>query len=163
MSHRIIRVATALLVRSGRVLLVASSYPDHDDPLWFLPGGRPNVGELLHETVLREVHEETGLCARIVGLRYVSESISPKGVHVVNHTFGIEAEGTPHAPKAGTDHIHEVAFVPIPSLRTRLGARVLWEPLFAYLCDALPMRYVGYAKGDIEPPQSDLMADVAEQ
>ncbi|MHB8463173.1 MAG: NUDIX domain-containing protein [Vulcanimicrobiaceae bacterium] len=151
-SHQLIRVASALLVRTGRVLLVASSYQGKAEPLWFLPGGRPKDGELLHEAVVRETAEETGLVARVIGLRYVSESISPSGVHIVNHTFGIEADGEPHLPPAGSDHIVDLAFVPIPSLRTRMGAKALWEPLFAHLCDALPMHYAGYPQSDFEPP-----------
>ncbi len=152
MSHPIIRVASALLVRTGRVLLVASSYEGKPEPLWFLPGGRPKDGELLHEAVVRETAEETGLVARVIGLRYVSESISPGGVHIVNTTFGIEADGEPQLPAAGSDHIVDLAFVPIPSLRSRMGVKALWEPLFAHLCDALPMHYAGYPESDFEPP-----------
>ena len=156
-SQPIIRVASALLVRTGRVLLVASRYEGRAEPLWFLPGGRPKDGELLHEAVVRETAEETGLVARVVGLRYVSESISPRGVHIVNSTFGIEADGEPRLPAAGSDHIVDFAFVPIPALRAKMSAKALWEPLFAHLCDALPMHYAGYPDSDFEPPalQSD--------
>ena len=43
--------------------MVASRYPNHREPLWNLPGGASVPGELLSETVVREVFEETGLRA----------------------------------------------------------------------------------------------------
>ena len=69
-----IHLASGLAVRDGAVLLVASSYASHNEPLWNLPGGRQQHGELVRETVAREVFEETGLTATIRDLAYVSES-----------------------------------------------------------------------------------------
>jgi hypothetical protein len=36
----VVHLATALLEHEGRVLLVASRYPNQPEPLWNLPGGR---------------------------------------------------------------------------------------------------------------------------
>jgi 8-oxo-dGTP diphosphatase len=50
----------AVVVDAGRVLLVQRG----QEPLkgkWSLPGGMLELGESLHEGVIREVHEETGL------------------------------------------------------------------------------------------------------
>ncbi len=81
-----IHIATGLAVRDGRVLLVASRYPNHEQPLWNLPGGRQQPGELLEQTVARELFEETGLHVENGGLAYVSESYDGD-VHILNATF----------------------------------------------------------------------------
>ena len=71
-------LATGLAIRDDgaqtRLLLVASRYANHAQPLWNLPGGRQHPGELLRETVERECYEETGLRVRVGELAYVSES-----------------------------------------------------------------------------------------
>src|SRR6202042_3675063 len=69
----VIHLATGLIVHDGRLLMVASRYANHTDPLWNLPGGRQLPGELLAETVVREVFEETGLRAEAGEVAYVSE------------------------------------------------------------------------------------------
>ncbi|MHB8335079.1 MAG: NUDIX hydrolase [Acidimicrobiales bacterium] len=50
-----------LLVDDGRVVLVRSSNPHHDPPLWWLPGGGIDFGEAPEEALIREFAEETGL------------------------------------------------------------------------------------------------------
>jgi 8-oxo-dGTP diphosphatase len=50
----------AVIVHEGRVLLVQRGH----EPLkgrWSIPGGLIEIGEMLHEAVVREVREETGL------------------------------------------------------------------------------------------------------
>ncbi len=58
-------VATGYVVEDGKTLLVFHKKLR----LWLAPGGHVDEGELPEETVLREVSEETGLTARIVGER----------------------------------------------------------------------------------------------
>lgn len=53
--------AYGVLVEAGRVLLVRSSNPRYDPPLWWLPGGGIDFAETPEETVVRECAEETGL------------------------------------------------------------------------------------------------------
>ncbi|HZY96324.1 MAG TPA: NUDIX domain-containing protein [Candidatus Cybelea sp.] len=89
-----IALATGLLLRKGRVLLVASSYPNHPQPLWNLPGGRQQPGELLLETLVREVFEETGLRVRVKELAYISESYDG-AEHFINVTFRVVIAGSP--------------------------------------------------------------------
>src|ERR1700735_3621382 len=59
-----IHLATGIAVRNERLLLVASRYANQPQPLWNLPGGRQQPGELLAETVVREVFDETRLHAK---------------------------------------------------------------------------------------------------
>lgn len=50
-----------VLAHEGQVVLVRSSNPRHDPPLWWLPGGGINFGESPEESLRREFVEETGL------------------------------------------------------------------------------------------------------
>ncbi len=146
-----IHLATGLAVRDGRVLLVASRYPNREGPLWNLPGGRQQPRELLEETVARELLEETGLHVEVGELAYVSESYDGD-VHILNATFLVlprppfdSAQGDAGSaqPDSG-DHVVEVEWVPIEELPERIVVNVVREPLLAYLRGALPGRYTGY-------------------
>ena len=92
-----ITLATGLAVRgigdTRQVLLVASTYPNHPQPLWNLPGGRQQPGELLSETVAREALEETGLRVSVGGLAYLAESYD-EGVHFLSAAFEVTIEAT---------------------------------------------------------------------
>jgi ADP-ribose pyrophosphatase YjhB (NUDIX family) len=142
-----VHLATGLAERGGRVLLVASRYENHPQPLWNLPGGRQRPGELLAETAIREIREETGLRARIVELAYVSESYDGE-THFINAAFRVEVEGTLQIPQSG-DHVSDAAWVPIAELGSRITVAVVREPLIAYLRGILPQRYVGYEEAGV--------------
>ncbi len=53
--------AYGVLIEESRVLLVRSSSPDFQPPLWWLPGGGLDFGETPEQALLREFTEETGL------------------------------------------------------------------------------------------------------
>lgn len=126
-----IHLANGLAIQNGAVLLVASSYVSHPKPLWNLPGGRQHHGELLRETVLREVFEETGLSAVVLQFAYVSESYDGD-THFLSTIFEIETAGTMRAPQSG-DHVIEAQWCPLEELPSRLEIAVVREPLLAYL------------------------------
>lgn len=133
------------------MLLVASRYPNHPEPLWNLPGGRQQPGELLAETVVREVREETGLDAEARELAYVSESYDGD-THFLNATFVIAT--APFDGFAGScfdkfsmtsgEHVVDVEWVAIEELAKRIVVGVVREPLLAYLDGRLERRYAGF-------------------
>jgi 8-oxo-dGTP diphosphatase len=146
-----IALATGLVRRGERLLVVASDYPSHAMPLWNLPGGRERPGELLADTVVREILEETGLVATVVELAYVSESYDGE-VHFLNATFEASASGELVLPRRG-DHVVDAEWVTIPELPSYLHVEVVRVPLLRYLNEGL--RYSGYEHADITIRWSD--------
>jgi 8-oxo-dGTP diphosphatase len=138
-----IHLATALVRRGDEILLVASRYPNHEQPLWNLPGGRQQRGELLQDTAVRELREETSLTGTAQNLCYVSESFDGD-THFINFTFAVEAGGEPALPKVEGDHIIDAAWVPISEIAQRVAVAVVREPLLAFLNGDLASRYAGY-------------------
>jgi ADP-ribose pyrophosphatase YjhB (NUDIX family) len=126
-------LAHGLAIRDGCVLLVASRYASHPQPLWNLPGGRVEPGELLAETVVRETREETGLHAHVRALAYVSESYDGE-LHAIASIFTMEARGDIAMPDA-SDHVAAAEWVPFADLRSRLAVDVVRRPLLTHLSD----------------------------
>ncbi len=58
--HTTVR-AYGVLIEESRVLLVRSSSPEFQPPLWWLPGGGLDFGETPEQALAREFAEETGL------------------------------------------------------------------------------------------------------
>jgi ADP-ribose pyrophosphatase YjhB (NUDIX family) len=100
--------AGAVLFRGDAVLLVErGSGPS--EGLWSLPGGSIEAGETAEEAARREVREECGLDADIVGLAGVYDIIDREAdgtvvLHYVIATyFGRAGEGTPWAASDARD------------------------------------------------------------
>ncbi len=136
--------------------MVASRYPNHPKPLWNLPGGRQLPGELLAETVVRELFEETGLHADVGEVAYISESYDG-AQHFLNVTFTLALLDGGSASvlrrieddTAAEDHVVEVEWVPLSEARERIAVAVVREPLLAYLSGALAQRYAGFHEAGV--------------
>lgn len=87
-----IRVA-AFVTRDDSVLLVEHQRgPRH---YWLPPGGGVEEGETLAEALRREIHEETGLSAHVREIILVTDSIEPRGRHVLNIIFRTAVDDGP--------------------------------------------------------------------
>lgn len=126
-----LRLAHGLAIRDGRILLVASTYASHSQPLWNLPGGRVEAGELLRETLEREIGEETSLQARAGDLAYLSESYDGDR-HVLAAVFHVEVGGEIVLPQR-SDHVVDARWESVDALHDRIAIAVVREPLVAYL------------------------------
>ncbi len=88
MKHRSPRLAVrALILHEDRLLLV-NAYPSGRSDLWCAPGGGVEVGTSLHDNLIREVHEETGLTVAVGLPVLVNEFHDPvSGFHQVDLFF----------------------------------------------------------------------------
>jgi 8-oxo-dGTP diphosphatase len=89
--------AYGVLIEDGRILLVRSSNPRHEPPLWWLPGGGIHFGETPEVTVLREFHEETGLVVRSPTLLLVTSDLRRREngdqIFTVRISYVVEPDG----------------------------------------------------------------------
>jgi 8-oxo-dGTP diphosphatase len=137
-----------VLERGGRILLVASRYPNHSALIWNLPGGRQEHDELRDDTVIREFLEETGLRVRVEHLLYVSESFDRAGaMHVTNTTFAVRGDGEPKIA-AHDAHAVELGWFTREELAQKLHIAVVREPLLAYL-GGDRTRYYGFREAGV--------------
>lgn len=104
---RPVLAASVAVFRDGKVLLATRTKPPADQ-LWSLPGGKVEVGETLEEAALRELQEEVGVSARIVGFNRHVEIFGRDAAGKVTHHFvvasfvGAWLSGEPQTgPEAG--------------------------------------------------------------
>lgn len=79
--------ARALILHENRLLLV-NAYGGGRSDLWCAPGGGVERGRSLHDNLIREVHEETGLTVTVGDPCLVNEFHDPRGTfHQVDLYF----------------------------------------------------------------------------
>lgn len=116
------------LVRRGTDVLMVREEPEN----WVLPGGQVDPGELVHQAVLRELREETGLDAakpgRLVFLCQYTVTHDPAwaGAWTV-FTFEVDVAREDLAPADPDGLVLEAAWVPLEEACRRL-ARLPFRP-----------------------------------
>ncbi|MCF3972306.1 NUDIX domain-containing protein [Paracoccus salsus] len=86
-------VRAAILHRDR--LLMVNAYPGSRSDLWCLPGGGVEPGQSLHQNLIREVAEETGLVIRVGVPILVNEFHDPQsGFHQVELHFRATLAGS---------------------------------------------------------------------
>lgn len=104
-------------LRDGQVLLIKRGRQPRMGE-WSLPGGRIEPGERAVDAALRELHEETGVEAEILGLVDVVDGLFPEhGRHYV--LIDYVARWTGGEPVAGDDAA-EAAFMPMEEALRRV-------------------------------------------
>lgn len=83
---RPVLAASIAVFRDGKVLLATRTKPPADQ-LWSLPGGKVEAGETLEEAALRELDEEVGVKARIIGFNRHVEIFGRDSAGAVTHHF----------------------------------------------------------------------------
>lgn len=82
------RLATRALILDDDRLLLVNAYRTAVSDLWCAPGGGAVVGQSLHENLMREVWEETGLRIAVGAPCLVNEFHDPRrGFHQVDLYF----------------------------------------------------------------------------
>lgn len=85
-AKRPVLAASVAVFRDGKVLLATRTRPPADR-LWSLPGGKVEAGESLEEAALRELEEEVGIKARILGFNRHVEIVGRDAAGEVTHHF----------------------------------------------------------------------------
>lgn len=107
-------------LRGDEVLLIRRGTPPRQGE-WNLPGGRIEPGERAVDAALRELREETGVEAEIIGLIDVVDGVFPEaGRHYVLIDYA--ARWLSGEPTAGDDAL-EARFVPLD----QIDALIDWD------------------------------------
>ena len=148
-------IAAAVIWRDDEILLVEQQGPGDAKSAWTLPGGRAEPGELLHETLIREVKEETGLDVTELGdLLYLVQTDNPNKQQIMENfgpgdgylatavVYEVAAwEGMLESADPD-DFILNVRFWPIAEainlVEQTIHYRIMREPLLAYLRGEAP-------------------------
>lgn len=107
--------ATGILIENDRILLVKQNTSGRE---WLLPGGRAEAGELLEQSVIRELLEETGLTVKVDRLLYLCDKPDsvPPILHITFLLSKVCGEITLPSNEYDTNPISDVRFVPVSDL-----------------------------------------------
>lgn len=133
-------------LKDDKVLLIRRGSPPRQGE-WSLPGGRIEPGERLADAALRELREETGVEAELIGLVDVVDGLFPEAArHYVLIDYA--ARWTMGEPVAGDDAA-EAAFFPFETALDKVD----WDETRRIIRMARRM-----ADGDVTPAEPDSVA-----
>ncbi|MFF8955648.1 NUDIX domain-containing protein [Streptomyces sp. NPDC014894] len=129
------QLVIGIVRRGDEILLVRESLGAGGEPLWSLPGGGVEDGELMHEALRRELREETGLSAgdpvSTAFLMHIDSERRPSAVAVALEIGEWSGEIAP-----GDGDIEQAAFFPLPEALKLLGeldSAVQRDPIVGHL------------------------------
>jgi ADP-ribose pyrophosphatase YjhB (NUDIX family) len=125
-----VAAASAILFRGPSVLLVRRRGPEADAP-WSFPGGHVEAGETAEAAARREVREETGLEATLLGRTAIHHHVANGRRYRITVFHGTADGGE---PVAGSD-ARAARFVPLH----RIGALELTPGAAALIQQALTL------------------------
>lgn len=134
--------ASVACFRNGRVLVASRGRPPMDG-LYSLPGGLVETGETLAEAALRELHEEVGVRAKLIGLVTPVEVIErdPEGrvrLHfVIAAHAALWVSGEPQTGPEARD-VRWVTEAELDNLPTTPGLPAVLARAFCLMRDARP-------------------------
>ena len=134
-----IQIVTAIVRRGDELLMVRQAGPG-EQPVWSVPGGRVDAGELATEALERELREETGIRVLDPGVVAFTAQIDNRedGWFAVVFTWEVAAWDGDLVPDDPDGYVSEAAFVPLAEAIERLSG-IAWHPLtVAYLRGELP-------------------------
>ncbi|WP_114946542.1 NUDIX hydrolase [Microvirga calopogonii] len=99
---RPILAASVAVIRDGHILLAARGKPPSEG-LFSLPGGMVETGETLGEAALRELREEVGVEAKLIGLIAPVEFIERDEKGHIKHHVVIAARWVSGEPQTGPE------------------------------------------------------------
>ncbi|MFF4319203.1 NUDIX hydrolase [Streptomyces sp. NPDC001568] len=153
-------IVSAVVEQDGCLLMVRERLPAGPEQ-WVLPGGVVEPGELAHDAMVREVHEETGLTVTgptglaCVSQHAVTDDPGWEGTWTVI-TFRAERPTGTLGPRDPDAEVLEAAWVPLDEARARLAAhpsRRRSEPIIACLTGTAPPGALWlWPGGPQEPP-----------
>ncbi len=110
--------------RDDEVLLIRRGHPPRQGE-WSIPGGKVEWGEPLLDAALRELKEETGVTADILGLVEVYEILEPDFHYVLIDYVARWSGGNPQA----ADDADDARFVPFAVALETVGRDDLRDAL----------------------------------
>lgn len=108
-----------MCLRAGKVLLIRRAKPPKQNE-WSLPGGRLEWGETVRAAALRELREETGIEAELLGLIDVVDGIFRDDNGVIHQHYVLvdyAARWISGEPKGASDAL-EARFFPLEAIGT---------------------------------------------
>lgn len=132
---------SAVIVRDQTVLTLRYRYQSTD--VYALPGGNPDPGENVRETLVRELNEELGIHAEVDELVACGEviwtEIKKECLHMV---FKAETDEIPVIDPKETTAL-EVVWLPISELENYLLYPNIGKQIKKYLDASIPVGYIG--------------------
>ncbi len=100
-----IEVAACYLEVNGKILLLQNASDDEEPHRWGVPAGKKEEGELLWQTALRELYEETGISAAPAQVHSLGALLArnPKCEYVF-HLFHIKLAEEPRGVQISSEH-----------------------------------------------------------